>query len=64
MARLVFLDNDVILKLVFCNLFWEAVASLELSPEIIGDRSRIRLQKLTLTWAMEPRAIAHTEKSM
>lgn len=32
MARLVFLDNDVILKLVVCNLFWEAVASLELSP--------------------------------
>ena len=32
MARLIFLDNDVILKLVVCNLFWEAVASLELSP--------------------------------
>ena len=32
MAQLIFLDNDVILKLVACNLFWEAVASLKLSP--------------------------------
>lgn len=29
---MIFLDNDVILKLFACNLFWEAVASLKLSP--------------------------------
>ncbi len=33
MSRVLFLDNDAILKLVACHLFWETVAALGSTPE-------------------------------
>lgn len=39
MSPVCFVDNDVILKLVACNLFWEAVGVLGLTPDDLRVRA-------------------------
>ncbi len=53
MQRVCFLDNDIILKLVACNLFWEAIRSLNLAESdlrVLSDakyvfRNSLRIAK-------------------